>query len=59
MHFIYALSKECRDMLLKRGCTLLKEDEKNSLWIFARDGEMLFEREENNPCMVFSDTMSF
>lgn len=60
--FIYVMDKKAKKELLKKGFTLLKEDETNNIWVFenkyANDEATCFEL--NIKCFhVLSDVLTF
>lgn len=56
--FIYVFTKEAMKDLKKKGYELLKEDEKNQIWIFANKNPESLEFTTDYQC-VLSDTLSF
>ena len=56
--FIYVFCKEGVRDLTKRGYNLLKEDEKNSIWVFENKNPDDIEFEVNYQ-VVLSDVLSF
>ncbi len=59
--FIYVFNKEDKDKMLKRGFTLLKNDERNSMYVFAltvSDG-FSFELLDGVEKYTFSNTLTF
>ena len=58
MKFIYVMDAASKRTLLKKGYILLKEDEKNSIWIFENRKETLFDL--GLDCKyVLSDVLTF
>lgn len=61
MKFIYVMDKKAKKELLKKGFTLLKEDEVNNICVFANktvNGELCFDLDVK--CSyVFSDVLTF
>lgn len=55
-HFVYVFCKEARDSLLKRGYTMLREDARQKVWVFANKDGVPFP-DEDYP-FVLSDTLS-
>lgn len=56
--FIYVFTKEAMKDLKKRGYELLREDEKNQIWIFVNKDPDSLEFTTDYQC-VLSDTLSF
>lgn len=57
MKFIYVFSKDDRDVLLKAGFTLLKEDTRNSIYVFGKSNSLTFALTEVS--YIESDTLTF
>lgn len=57
MKFIYVFSKDDRDVLLKAGFTLLKEDTRNSIYVFGKSNSLIFALTEVS--YIESDTLTF
>lgn len=57
MKFIYVFSKDDRDILLKTGFTLLKEDTRNSIYVFVKSNSLTFALTEVS--YIESDTLTF
>ena len=57
MKFIYVFSKDDRDILLKAGFTLLKEDIRNSIYVFDKSNSLTFALTEVS--YIESDTLTF
>lgn len=61
--FIYAVTREARDGLLRAGYDLLHEDQDNGMWVFANKAgsaaELRFGLGALHKDCVFSDTLSF
>lgn len=57
MKFIYVFSKDDRDILLKAGFTLLKEDIRNSIYVFGKSNSLTFALTEVS--YIESDTLTF
>lgn len=57
MKFIYVFSKDDRDVLLKVGFTLLKEDTRNSIYVFGKSNSLTFALTEVS--YIESDTLTF
>lgn len=61
--FIYAVTLEARDGLLRAGYDLLHEDQDNGMWVFANKAssatELRFGLGALHKDCVFSDTLSF
>lgn len=55
--FIYVMDVESKDKLLKLGYELLKDDEKNTIWVFSNKDNQQFDS-FNIPCVV-SDVLTF
>ena len=56
--FIYVFTKEAMKDLKKRGYELLREDEKNQIWIFVNKDPDSLEFTTDYQC-VLSNTLSF
>lgn len=56
--FIYVFTKEAMKDLKKKGYQLLREDEKNQIWIFVNKDPDSLEFTTDYQC-VLSDTLSF
>lgn len=56
--FIYVFTKEAMKDLKKKGYELLREDEKNQIWIFVNKDPDSLEFTTDYQC-VLSDTLSF
>lgn len=56
--FIYVFTKEAMKDLKKKGYELLREDEKNQIWIFVNKDPDSLEFTTDHQC-VLSDTLSF
>lgn len=56
--FIYVFTKEAMKDLKKKGYELLREDEKNQIWIFVNKDPDSMEFTTDYQC-VLSDTLSF
>lgn len=57
MKFIYVFSKDDRDILLKAGFTLLKEDIRNSIYVFDKSNSLTFALTEVS--YIESNTLTF
>lgn len=57
MKFIYVFNKDDRDVLLKAGFTLLKEDTRNSIYVFGKSNSLTFALTEVS--YIESDTLTF
>lgn len=57
MKFIYVFSKDDRDILIKSGFTLLKEDTRNSIYVFGKSNSLTFALTEVS--YIESDTLTF
>lgn len=57
MKFIYVFSKDDRDVLIKAGFTLLKEDTRNSIYVFDKSNSLTFALTEVS--YIESDTLTF
>ena len=61
--FIYAVTQEARDGLLRAGYDLLHEDQDNRMWVFANKAESAAELRFGLGALlkdcIFSDTLSF
>ena len=57
MKFIYVFSTEDKDTLLKVGFTLLKEDARNSIYVFGRNNALTFALADVS--YVETDTLTF
>lgn len=56
--FIYVFTKEAMNDLKKKGYELLREDEKNQIWIFVNKDPDSLEFTTDYQC-VLSNTLSF
>lgn len=56
--FIYVFTKEAMKDLKKKGYELLREDEKNQIWIFVNKDPDSLEFTTDYQC-VLSNTLSF
>lgn len=41
--FLYVFSKDNRDLLIAAGYTLLKSDDKNDLYVFVNQANLIFD----------------
>ena len=59
--FIYVFNKEDKEKMLKRGMTLLKNDERNSMYVFALtvSDDFSFELLDGIGKYTFSNTLTF
>lgn len=57
MKFIYVFSTEDKDTLLKVGFTLLKEDARNSIYVFGKNNALTFALADVS--YVETDTLTF
>ena len=57
--FIYVFDAAARDELSQAGFLLLKEDERNSIWVFANDASRKFDLERADVSYIESDTLTF
>ena len=55
--FIYLFNRDARDKLLSLGFTILKNNEKDNIFVFENSQTMNFSL--SNEEFVFSDTISF
>lgn len=55
--FIYVMDKRSKNALIKRGYSLLKEDSRNHVWVFANKADAQFD-DLDIPCVI-SDTLTF
>lgn len=55
--FIYVMDTESRDLLLKHGYKLLKENEQQTVWVFKNKDDQQFDSFDI-PCVV-SDVLTF
>lgn len=46
MHFIYVMSKADKDKMLALGYSLVREDERNSMWVFQNKDTATFACED-------------
>lgn len=58
-NFIYVFDSAARDMLLQAGFLLLKEDEQNSVYVFANDSTLKFSETLSDHSHVLSDNLTF
>lgn len=58
MRFIYVMDKKSMKELKKKGYVLLKEDEKNSIWVFENKDPSFFSLDIGVP-HVLSDVLTF
>ena len=57
--FIYVFEPAARDELLQAGFLMLKEDEQNEMWVFAREDSLRFDLERADFSYTTSDTLTF
>ena len=57
MKFIYVFSKKDKETLQKAGFILLKEDEKNDMYVFNRNDTLTFALADMS--YLTSDTLTF
>lgn len=57
--FIYVFDAAARDELSQAGFLLLKEDERNSIWVFAADDESDFDLIHASFSWLPSNTLTF
>ena len=57
--FIYVFDTVARDLLLQAGFLLLKDDAKNSIYVFSADETRRFEMQRLNISFLTSNTLSF
>lgn len=55
--FIYVMDVESKDKLINLGYELLKNDEKNTIWVFSNKEDRQFDSLDI-PCVV-SDVLTF
>lgn len=55
--FIYAFSESDRDVLLSQGCTLLKADNTQKIYVFKNKEELCFSM--NDGTFALSDILTF
>mgnify|MGYP006384291485 CR=1 FL=1 len=63
MCFVYVMSKEDRNKMIAMGYSLIKEDERNNVWIFKNKDVSTFASEdeitEAGVSFVLSDMLTF
>lgn len=63
MHFIYVRSERDKDEMLALGYTLMKEDKRNSIWVFKNKNAESFsinsEMAASGIKFVMSNTLTF
>lgn len=55
--FLYVFSKDNRDLLIAAGYTLLKSDDKNDLYVFVNQANLIFDLADIN--FVRSNVLTF
>lgn len=55
--FIYVFSTQDRDKLLSKNYNLLKSDERNNIYVFENNNQLVFDNADMK--FVFSDTLTF
>lgn len=58
MHFIYVMDEKAKKELLRKGFKLIRENEKDSIWIFENKDITCFEIDVECP-HVLSDVLTF
>ncbi len=56
---IYVFDTASRDELLRAGFLMLKEDERNGIWVFAADDTLQFNLDSATFRYVDSNTLTF
>ena len=63
MHFIYVKQQDDKEKMLSLGYHLLKEDEKNQIWVFANRKQAGFSTEDElkkaDVVFLLSDLLTF
>lgn len=61
MKFIYVMDRKAKRELLKKGFTLLKEDKRNSIWVFENKlGDANICCDPGSECKyILSDVLTF
>lgn len=63
MHFIYVMSVKDRNKMLSLGYNLIREDTRNSIWVFQNKDTVTFAREDEisgaGIKFVLSNTLTF
>lgn len=63
MHFIYVMSVRDKDKMLSLGYSLVKEDKRNSIWVFQNKDTTTFACEDEVSSagikFVLSNTLTF
>lgn len=57
--FIYVFDPAARDQLLQAGFVMLKADERNEIWVFAKNDVQNFDLERMDFSYLTSDTLTF
>lgn len=55
--FIYVFSTQDRDKLLLKNYNLLKSDERNNIYVFENNNQLVFDNADMK--FVFSDMLTF
>jgi len=55
--FIYVFSTQDRDKLLSKNYNLLKSDERNNIYVFENNNQLVFDNTDMK--FVFSDMLTF
>lgn len=55
--FIYVFSTQDRDKLLSKNYNLLKSDERNNIYVFENNNQLVFDNADMK--FVFSDMLTF
>lgn len=55
--FIYVFSTQDRDRLLSKNYNLLKSDERNNIYVFENNNQLVFDNADMK--FVFSDMLTF
>lgn len=63
MHFVYVMSYEDKEKMLKLGFNLIKSDIANNIWVFENADVMTFETEDRisgaGIAFILSDMLTF
>jgi len=57
--FIYVYHTASRDKLAQAGFLMVKADERNRIWVFARDSVPGYDLEQADFSYILSDTLTF
>lgn len=57
--FIYVFDTAARDNLIAAGFLLLKQDERNGMWVFSLDNSIVFDLHSAEFSYITSNTLTF